>query len=174
MSVILWRDRKNRTLEFQLSKSPCDLMTSKFAKFSLAINLIEVPRDVPCFVLLCSEERNWFTFLQNKMQDEMKFHVVPSLKMMTCSRHTEYEKQDDASGPNSIQCSLQVRVQEVHHGTESIDGSVKQRHNSLKQRSRSSGPCGKCLRQYYVNSSTWDRQPCLNCLEVVITGRTVG
>ena len=52
-------------------------MTSKFAKFSLAINLIEVPRDVPCFVLLCSEERNWFTFLQNKMQDEMKFHVVP-------------------------------------------------------------------------------------------------
>ena len=77
VSVILWRDRKNRTLEFQLSKSPCDLMTSKFAKFSLAINLIEVPRDVPCFVLLCSEERNWFTFLQNKMQDEMKFHVVP-------------------------------------------------------------------------------------------------
>ena len=52
-------------------------MTSKFAKFSLAINLIEVPRDVPCFVLLCSEERNWLTFLQNKMQDEMKFHVVP-------------------------------------------------------------------------------------------------
>ena len=77
VSVILWRDRKNRTLEFQLSKSPCDLMTSKFAKFSLTINLIEVPRDVPCFVLLCSEERNWFTFLQNKMQDEMKFHVVP-------------------------------------------------------------------------------------------------
>ena len=76
VSVILWRDHKNRTLEFQLSKSPCDLMTSKFAKFSLAINLIEVPRDVPCFVLLCSEERNWFTFLQNKMQDEMKFHVV--------------------------------------------------------------------------------------------------
>ena len=52
-------------------------MTSKFAKFSLAINLIEVPRAVPCFVLLCSEERNWFTFLQNKMKDEMKFHVVP-------------------------------------------------------------------------------------------------
>ena len=52
-------------------------MTSKFAKFSLAINLIEVPREVPCFVLLCSEERNWFTFLQNKMKDEMKFHVVP-------------------------------------------------------------------------------------------------
>ena len=77
VSVILWRDRKNGTLEFQLSKSPCDLMTSKFAKFSLAINLIEVPRDVPCFVLLCSEERNWLTFLQNKMQDEMKFHVVP-------------------------------------------------------------------------------------------------
>ena len=77
VSVILWRDRKNRTLEFQFTKSPCDLMTSKFAKFSLAINLIEVPRDVPCFVLLCSEERNWFTFLQNKMQDEMKFHVVP-------------------------------------------------------------------------------------------------
>ena len=77
VSVILWRDHKKRTLEFQLSKSPCDLMTSKFAKFSLAINLIEVPRDVPCFVLLCSEERNWFTFLQNKMQDEMKFHVVP-------------------------------------------------------------------------------------------------
>jgi len=77
VSVILWRDRKNRTLEFQLSKSPCDLMTSKFAKFSLAINLIEVPREVPCFVLLCSEERNCFTFLQNKMQDEMKFHVVP-------------------------------------------------------------------------------------------------
>ena len=58
VSVILWRDRKNRTLEFQLSKSPCDLMTSKFAKFSLAINLIEVPREVPCFVLLYSEERN--------------------------------------------------------------------------------------------------------------------
>ena len=52
-------------------------MTSKFAKFSLAINLIEVPRAVPCFVLLCSEERNWFTFLQNKMKEEMKFHVVP-------------------------------------------------------------------------------------------------
>ena len=52
-------------------------MTSKFAKFSLAINFIEVPRAVPCFVLLCSEERNWFTFLQNKMKDEMKFHVVP-------------------------------------------------------------------------------------------------
>ena len=77
VSVILWRERKNRTLEFQLSKSPCDLMTSKFAKFSLTINLIEVPREVPCFVLLCSEERNWFTFLQNKMKDEMKFHVVP-------------------------------------------------------------------------------------------------
>ena len=77
MSVILWRDQRKRTLEFQFSKSPCDMMTSKFAKFSLAINLIEVPRDVPCFVLLCSEERNWFTFLQNKMQDEMKFHVVP-------------------------------------------------------------------------------------------------
>ena len=77
VSVILWRDRKNRTLEFQLSKSPCDLMTSKFAKFSLTINLIEVPRDVPCFVLLCSEERNWFTFLQNQMKDDMKFHVVP-------------------------------------------------------------------------------------------------
>ena len=40
VSVILWREKKNRTLEFQLSKSPCDLMTSKFAKFSLAINLI--------------------------------------------------------------------------------------------------------------------------------------
>ena len=77
VSVILWREKKNRTLEFQFSKSPCDLMTSKFAKFSLAINLIEVPRAVPCFVLLCSEERNWFTFLQNKMKDEMTFHVVP-------------------------------------------------------------------------------------------------
>ena len=77
VSVILWREKKNRTLEFQFSRSPCDLMTSKFAKFSLAINLIEVPRAVPCFVLLCSEERNWFTFLQNKMKDEMKFHVVP-------------------------------------------------------------------------------------------------
>ena len=77
VSVILWREKKNRTLEFQLSKSPCDLMTSKFAKFSLTINLIEVPREVPCFVLLCSEERNWFTFLQNKMKDEMKLHVVP-------------------------------------------------------------------------------------------------
>ena len=77
VSVILWAEKKNRTLEFQFSKSPCDLMTSKFAKFSLAINLIEVPRAVPCFVLLCSEERNWFTFLQNKMKDEMKFHVVP-------------------------------------------------------------------------------------------------
>ena len=77
VSVILWREKKNRTLEFQFSKSPCDLMTSKFAKFSLAINLIEVPRAVPCFVLLCSEERNWLTFLQNKMKDEMKFHVVP-------------------------------------------------------------------------------------------------
>ena len=77
VSVILWREKKNRTLEFEFSKSPCDLMTSKFAKFSLAINLIEVPRAVPCFVLLCSEERNWFTFLQNKMKDEMKFHVVP-------------------------------------------------------------------------------------------------
>ena len=77
VSVILWREKKNRTLEFEFSKSPCDLMTSKLAKFSLAINLIEVPRAVPCFVLLCSEERNWFTFLQNKMKDEMKFHVVP-------------------------------------------------------------------------------------------------
>ena len=77
VSVILWREKKNRTLEFQFSRSPCDLMASKFAKFSLAINLIEVPRAVPCFVLLCSEERNWFTFLQNKMKDEMKFHVVP-------------------------------------------------------------------------------------------------
>ena len=77
VSVILWREKKNRTLEFQFSKSPCDLMTSKFAKFSLAIHLIELPRAVPCFVLLCSEERNWFTFLQNKMKDEMKFHVVP-------------------------------------------------------------------------------------------------
>ena len=77
VSVILWREKKDRTLEFEFSKSPCDLMTSKFAKFSLAINLIEVPRAVPCFVLLCSEERNWFTFLQNKMKDEMKFHVVP-------------------------------------------------------------------------------------------------
>ena len=77
MSVILWREKKDRTLKFEFSKSPCDLMTSKFAKFSLAINLIEVPRAVPCFVLLCSEERNWFTFLQNKMKDEMKFHVVP-------------------------------------------------------------------------------------------------
>ena len=77
VSVILWREKKNRTLEFEFSKSPCDLMTSKFAKFSLTINLIEVPRAVPCFVSLCSEERNWFTFLQNKMKDEMKFHVVP-------------------------------------------------------------------------------------------------
>ena len=77
VSVILWREKKNRTLEFQLSKSPCDLMTSKFAKFSLTINLIEVPREIPCFVLLCSEERNWFTFLQNKMKDQMKFHAVP-------------------------------------------------------------------------------------------------
>ena len=77
VSVVLWREKKNRTLEFQFSKSPCDVMTSKFAKFSLAINLIEVPRAVPCFVLLCSEERNWFTFLQNKMKDEIKFHVVP-------------------------------------------------------------------------------------------------
>ena len=127
VSVILWRDRKNRTLEFQLSKSPCDLMTSKFAKFSLTINLIEVPRDVPCFVLLCSEERNWLTFLQNQMKDELKFHVVP---MMTCSLRTESVKQDDALGPNSIQCSLQVHVQEVHLGTESTDGSVKPRHNS--------------------------------------------
>ena len=77
VSVILWREHKNRTLEFQIAKSPCDMMTSKFAKFPITINLIEVPRDVPCFVLLCSEERNWFTFLQNKMQEEMKFHVVP-------------------------------------------------------------------------------------------------
>ena len=77
VSVILWREKKDRTLEFEFSKSPCDLMISKFAKFSPAINLIEVPRAVPCFVLLCSEERNWFTFLQNKMKDEMKFHVVP-------------------------------------------------------------------------------------------------
>ena len=77
VSIILWREHKNRTLEFQVAKSPCDMMTSKFAKFPITINLIEVPRDVPCFVLLCSEERNWFTFLQNKMQEEMKFHVVP-------------------------------------------------------------------------------------------------
>ena len=77
VSIILWREHKNRTLEFQIAKSPCDMMTSKFAKFPITINLIEVPRDVPCFVLLCSEERNWFTFLQNKMQEEMKFHVVP-------------------------------------------------------------------------------------------------
>ena len=174
VSVILWRDRKNRTLEFQLSKSPCDLMTSKFAKFSLAINLIEVPRDVPCFVLLYVPKRETGShFCKTRCKTKWNFTLCPSLKMMTCSRHTEYAKQDDASGPNSIQCSLQVRVQEVHHGTESIDGSVKQRHNSLKQRSRSSGPCGRCLRQCYVNSSTWDRQPCLNCLEVVITGRTV-
>ena len=33
VSVILWREKKNRTLEFQFSKSPCDLMTSKYAKF---------------------------------------------------------------------------------------------------------------------------------------------
>ena len=77
VSMILWRNRKNRTLEFLFDKSTCDLMTSKFAKFSLAINLIEVPREVPCFVLLCSEERNWFTFLQNTMKEEMRFHVVP-------------------------------------------------------------------------------------------------
>ena len=131
VSVILWRNRNNKTLEFHFATSACDLLTSKFAKFSLAINLIEVPRKVPYFVLLCSEERNWLTFLQNTMKEEMKFHSV---------------KQDDASGPNSIQCSLQVHVQEVHHGTASTDGSVKRRHNSLKQRSRSSGRCGKCLR----------------------------
>ena len=35
VSVILWREKKNRTLEFQFSKSPCDLMTSKYAKFPL-------------------------------------------------------------------------------------------------------------------------------------------
>ena len=73
VSVVLWREKKNRTLEFQFSKSPCDLMTSKYAKFSLAINLIEVPQVVPCFVLLCSEERNWFTFLaeQNEGRNEV-------------------------------------------------------------------------------------------------------
>ena len=103
-------------------------------------------------------------FCKTRCKMKWSFMSCPSLKMMTCSHHTEYAKRDDASGPNSIQCSLQVHVQEVHHGTESIDGSVKQRHNSSRQRSRSSGPCGKCLRQCYVNSSTWDRQPCLNCL----------
>ena len=51
VSVILWRNRKNRSLEFHFSKSACDLMTSKYAKFSLTINLIEVPPEVPCFVL---------------------------------------------------------------------------------------------------------------------------
>ena len=83
----------------------------------------------------------------NTMKEEMKFHVVPITEdgdMLSLG--TESVKQDDASGPNSIQCSLQVHVQEVHHGTASTDGSVKRRHNSLKQRSRSSGRCGKCLR----------------------------
>ena len=37
--------------------------------------------------------------------------------MTTCSLRTESVKQGDAYGPNSIQCSLQVHVQEVHHGT---------------------------------------------------------
>ena len=53
------------------------MMLSKFATYSLAINLIEGPREVPCFVLLCSKERSWFTYLQNTMKDEINFHVVP-------------------------------------------------------------------------------------------------
>ena len=57
VSVILWREKKNRTLEFEFSKSPCDLMTSKFAKFSLAINLIEVPRAVPWLRLVYVRKR---------------------------------------------------------------------------------------------------------------------
>ena len=73
VSVTLWREKKNRTLEFQFSKSPCDLMTSKYAKFSLAINLIEVPQAVPCFVLLCSEREKLVYVLaeQNEGRNEV-------------------------------------------------------------------------------------------------------
>ena len=76
-SVILWRNRNNRTMEFHFAKISFDTLTSKFAKLSLAINLVEVPREVPCFVLLCSEERNGLTFFHDTMKEEMKFHVVP-------------------------------------------------------------------------------------------------
>ena len=42
VSVILWREHKNRTLEFQIAKSPCDMMTSKFAKFPIIEGSLEV------------------------------------------------------------------------------------------------------------------------------------
>ena len=34
VSVILWRNRNNKTLEFHFAKSASDWLTSKFAKFS--------------------------------------------------------------------------------------------------------------------------------------------
>ena len=56
------------------------------------------------------------------MKDEMKFHVVPITEDDDMLSPYGSVKQGDAFGPNSIQYSLQVHVQEVHYGTESTVG----------------------------------------------------
>ena len=98
-------------------------MTSRYAKFSLAINLIEVPQAVPMLrlVMFGREKLVYVLAEQNEGRNEV-FMSYQSLKMTTCSLRTESVKQGDAFGPDLIQCSLQVHVQEVHHGTESTDG----------------------------------------------------
>ena len=65
----------NRTVTFKFRRSMCDYPLSKFRMKSLVIDLYELPKNKPCFVLLCAEERNWFTFLQGIMEGIL-FHAI--------------------------------------------------------------------------------------------------
>ena len=64
-------------------------------------------------LVMFGREETGLHFCRTKWKTRWSFMSCQSLKMTTCSLRTESVKQGDAFGPNSIQCSLQVHVQEV-------------------------------------------------------------
>ena len=54
----------NKVLVFKFRRAMCDYVLSKFKMKSIILDLYELPPNKPCFLLMCAEERNWFTYLQ--------------------------------------------------------------------------------------------------------------
>eukprot|EP00435_Cladocopium_sp_Y103_P038752 s1874_g10.t1 len=75
-SVQMNLHRNNRKiLVFRFRRAMCDYALTKFKMKSIVMDLYELPPNKPCFLLMCAEERNWFTFLQGTMEGIL-FHIV--------------------------------------------------------------------------------------------------
>ena len=67
--------KNGKEMVYRFNRSIEDQNLSVFGGLDINVTLVELPDEVPTLVLLCSEERNWFTQL-TKNPRKHEFHVV--------------------------------------------------------------------------------------------------